>query len=80
MYKVTAKLRNKVYTSQSKDLDKALLKLDIGSDKDTKVILTVTNGEHTKERVLPWRVVSRFFNSSGLHKELALKQISILFS
>ena len=42
-------------------------------------ILTVTQGKESKERILMPNIVYRLFNSHGMTRDIALKNISLLF-
>jgi len=44
-----------------------------------KGVLSITNGKETREKVFMPQVLYRLFNSVGLNREVAMKNISILF-
>lgn len=81
-YKITVQILGKKYEAVGSDVHDALLnllKLKINNCK-SKAVFTVSKGDVSKERVIMPVVVYRLFNSSGLSREIALKQASILFN
>lgn len=79
MIKSTLKISGKTYESKGKTVLEAItsLKPEIARGMG---LLTITNGEATKEKVLTSHTVRGMFGAvSRLQKEVALKNISQLF-
>jgi len=77
-YTATAIVMGRKYTGKGKTVEDAINALKLGNNKG-KVILSVTNGKDTKEKVLNPAQMNRLFNSFGLVKEVAMKNIKIIF-
>lgn len=79
VYNVSLKILGKVYGSEGQSVTEALNKLEAPKNIKGVGILTVSNGDLTKERILSPVNTFRLFNGSGLMKEIAIKQISNIF-
>lgn len=79
-YKASIKVLGKIYTSEGGTGPEALSSLKVGNVAKGMSILTLSNGTLTKEKVLPSNATSRLFSPSRLTREIALKNITILFS
>lgn len=77
-YTATAIILGKKYGGKGETVLEAIESLNILNCKG-KCILTVTNGEYTRERVLMPLQALRLFSKSRLMREIALKNISQLF-
>lgn len=77
-YEASIKVLGKVFTAKGKSVYEALEKLKPGIAKGTAV-LTVRSGEVSKDRIIPHVSVSRLFNTTGITRDVQLKNISLLF-
>ena len=77
-FKATAIILGKKYTAIGETVSDALSKLEVGNCKG-KCILVVQFGDQKKERVLMPFQAYRLFSKSRLMREIALKQVSMLF-
>lgn len=77
-YRVTAKILGQEYVATGPTLKEAVGNLEARNVKG-KCIMTVYKGETSKERVLMPALVFRLFNTSGLCKDITVKNISLLF-
>lgn len=77
-YTATANILGKKYTATASTARDAIAALNPGVAKG-KCILSVSNGETTRERVLMPMTVQKLFNMKGISREVALKHTSILF-
>lgn len=78
-YKLSIKILGRTYESNGKTMIEALNKLDIKNVKGVRGIITVEHGQIKKDRILMPLQANRLFNSYGLMKEIAIKNISYLF-
>lgn len=79
-YSATIKVMGKTYKATGATALEALSSFDLSKvNLKGKSILIIEKGDKRKEKVLMPTVTYRLFNSHGLTKEIALKQISILF-
>jgi hypothetical protein len=78
-YKATIKVMGKTYEASGSDVSSALLGLKPLNCKG-KGILTIQHGDVKKEKVLMPMQAFRLFNTLGLSREIALKNVSNLFS
>lgn len=77
-YTATAKVLGKKYTGKGKTVMKALENIKTGAVAGM-VIITVSNGKESKDRVIPMVTAKRLFMTVGLTREVALKSISGMF-
>lgn len=77
-YTATIEVVGKTFTSDGSSVVEAIRGLKPGNVKGAAV-LTISNGETTRERILPRVVVQRLFNLSPTMREMALKNVSLLF-
>lgn len=78
-YNVVVKILGKNYESTGKTIIEALNNLDIRNVRG-KCIMTVSKGNESKERVLMPAIVYRMLNTYGVSKEIAIKNVSLMFS
>lgn len=78
-YTVTAKVLGKVYTSKDSTILKALEKLSVGVARGVSVITVKYPNGDTRERIVNATQTQRLFNTAGTTKDVALKNISLLF-
>jgi hypothetical protein len=78
-YTANAIIMGKKYQGKGTTVAEAISSLKGFGNVKSKVILAVTDGKTTKERVIMPMVAWRIFGSHGVTKEIALKQISQLF-
>ena len=77
-YTAVAIVMGKKYQSKGATVSEAIGGLDIKNSKG-KLILSVTDGTTTRERVIMPNAAFRLFSASRMMKEIALKQTSQLF-
>ena len=77
-YTANAIVLGRKYQGEGATVSEAIGKLDIKNCK-TKLILSVTDGTNTRERVIMPNQAFRLFSASRLMREIALKQTSLLF-
>lgn len=77
-YKVSVNIMGKIFKSEGDTIEEAVSTLSVGNSKG-KAILVVSNGDVSKERIIPAPVAFRLFNTRGISKEVTLKNISLLF-
>lgn len=75
---VTIKVLGKTYKSEGKTIGEAIASLKPTNCKG-KSILIVKRGEVIKERILSPVVTFRLFNTYGLSKDIAIKNVCNLF-
>lgn len=66
------------YTGEGDTAADAIAAIQVKALK-IKGILTVQKGEEKKERVIIPHVASRLFNTVGLNREVALKNMALMF-
>lgn len=77
-YTATVTAMGKDYIGKGKTATEAINAVDMPSLK-VMSILTVSNGKEEREKILPPIATHRLFASHGLHREIALKNIGLLF-
>ena len=77
-YTANAIVMGKKYQSKGKTVSEAIGRLEIKNCKG-KLILSVSDGTTTRERVMMPNTAFRLFSASRMMKEIALKQTSQLF-
>jgi len=78
LYEITALIGGRKTTATGKTVYQALEKLTPGNVHG-RVILTVKKGNAVKDRIIPTPTARRMFNNVGLTREVALKNISVMF-
>lgn len=78
-YKATLKVAAQTYTSRGDSPIDAISKLSVSNVKG-KGILVVENSKNRKERILTPFLLSRVFSQSKLTRQVALKNLAILFN
>ena len=78
-YKVTLTMMGKKYNATGDSVADAVSKIKPNNVK-AKGILTIEHGENKREKILMPHIAHRLFNSVGLNREVAMKNITILFS
>jgi len=77
-YTVTAKVLGKPYTATGSTVLEGISNIAVRNAKG--ITLLVVKGMHgTKERILPPTLTNRLFNSTGITREVATKQVSLMF-
>lgn len=79
VYKVSFKILGKTYEQTGDNVTEALNKFEIRNVKGVRGIMIVEHNGVRKERILMPLQATRFFSSHGLGKEIAVKNLSILF-
>lgn len=78
LYSASMKVMGKTFTGKGKTIQEAIASIKPGNVAGM-VILTVSKGDKSKERVLGALVVKRAFNMAGMSQEVALKNLSNMF-
>ena len=78
-YEAILSVMGKTYTAVGDTALEAINSLEVKNAKG-RGVLTIKHGTIQRDRVLASTVVSRLFNSIGLMKQVALKNMSVLFS
>lgn len=79
-YTVTLSMFGRKHTSQGATVTEALNNLQAQGLAKSKVILSVSDGKVTKDRVLMPFLVNKLLTLSPSMKQVAVKQISSLFN
>lgn len=79
-YTASIKILGKKYTSEGTTAQQAIENLAPEGVKKGMSILSVTNGTATREKVLNTFQTSRMFSPSRIVREIALKNLSNLFT
>lgn len=77
-YTATLKVMAQTCTAEGDTAKDAIFNLKPKNAKG-KGILTVQHGDEKRERVLMPIITSRLFNTVGLNREVAMKNIAIMF-
>lgn len=77
-YTATLTVMGQKHTASGSTAIDAVKALKVKNAKG-KGVLSITNGKETREKVFMPQVLYRLFNSVGLNREVAMKNISILF-
>lgn len=77
-YAATLKVLGKTYLGKGANVWDAVDNLAPGNVKG-KAIISITHNGVTRERILMPRATMRLFNTAGLSRQVALKNISVLF-
>jgi len=77
-YSAIIKVLGKTYKSEGLTIQEAIENLKLSNCKG-RGILTIDNGEISKDRVLMPTVVYRLFNTVGMSRDIAIKNVSLLF-
>ena len=75
--KITLKISGKIYESKGETLIEALNNFDLKGLKKISSMAILKVGD--KERILNARVANRLISLHGLTKDIAVKQISLMF-
>lgn len=78
-YEAALIVMGKTYRGKGETVAEAIGQIDLQRAKGMG-ILTVSRGNKSHEKVLPPVAVNRLFHSYGLMHEIALKNISLMFS
>ena len=79
MYTATLLQYGKKYQGSGNTAHAAISAIGTSGVIRGKAVLTLVNGENTKDRVLPPVLASRLFSKSPLVREMALKNTALLF-
>ena len=77
-YKASLKVSGRTFSAEGDTIFQAISNLETGNIKAPSV-LTISNGEKKKERILPRRATMLTFNSHGLTRSVQVKNTSLLF-
>lgn len=77
-YLATIKVLGRTYKSEGLTISEAISNLKPTNCKG-RGILTISNGEISKDRILMPSITYRLFNTVGMSKEIAIKNASLLF-
>ena len=79
MYKATLSVLGRKYQAEGTTAQEAVANLKPTNVKG-KGILSIEHGKDKREKILMPHIASRLFNTVGLNREVALKNISLLFA
>lgn len=79
-YYVSMTIYGRKYEAKGSTLEEALGKIKIGGVAKSKVILSISNGKETKERVMLPFTINKLISLSPSMKAIAVKQIATLFN
>ena len=77
-YKASAKIMGRTFEAKGETIPEAITNLETGVVAG-KVILTISIGKKSKERIIPHISAKRLFMTLGMTKEVALANTSKLF-
>ena len=77
-YKATLSVLGRKYSAEGETATEAIFNLKPTNAKG-KGILSVSFDKKMREKILQPHVTSRLFNSVGLNREVAMKNIAIMF-
>lgn len=77
-YEAVAKVMGKSFKGKGKTVLEAIENINAGNVAGM-VVLTVKKGDVSKDRVLPHVMAKRLFMTVGLTREVALKNVSLMF-
>lgn len=78
-YSASIKILGKVYKADGATAQEAIEKLKVGNIAKGVSLLTVTKGKVSKDKVLPAPQTFRLFSPSKLMRELAIKNVALMF-
>lgn len=78
MYTVSLKTMGKTHKAEGESVMEALEKIKLRAVAG-KSVLIISNGKDTVERVLPHIIARRAFTTIGMVREVALKNLSLIF-
>lgn len=79
-YTVSVLMAGKKFESTGSTIEEALTNVKVGGIARSKVIITISNGKETKERVMLPFTVNKLISLSPSMKQIAVKQIAVLFN
>jgi hypothetical protein len=77
-YTATVRVLGRTYTAKGKTAKDAILNLKPQNCKG-RAVLTLTKGKVTREKILAPIICYRLFNGSPMTREIALKNVGLLF-
>lgn len=77
-YLASAKIMGKTFKGEGETIYEAIGNITTGGVVGM-VILTVSQGKSSKERVIPMARARRLFNTLGMTREVSLKNMSLMF-
>lgn len=78
LYTVSVKIMGKTTKAKGKTIAEAVGKLKVRNSAGM-VIMTVSKGKVSKDRVISMMLAKRLFNMSGVSREAQIKNISSMF-
>ncbi len=78
-YTAFVKIFGKIYTAQGGTAKEAISNLDIGKVAKGAAVMTVSKGERTYSKILNGPQMMRLFSPSRIMKEVAMKNVSMIF-
>ena len=79
-YNASIKILGKTYTSTGSSVREAIEALKLGGVAKGVSVLEIVHGENRKSIILPRVQTFRVFSSSGIVREISLKNLSLRFS
>lgn len=78
-YEASIKVFGKVYKSKGSSVKEVLENLKVEGKAGGTCVLTVSNGDKKRDRIMNGVQLFRLFSSSRLMREIALKNVTLLF-
>ncbi len=79
VYKATIKIFGREYKAEGATVSEALGGLKVGGASKGLGIITISKGDVSIDKVLPPRRTFQLFSASKLMREVAIKNVSLLF-
>ena len=79
-YTASIKILGKTYTSSGKGVRDAIEALKLGGVAKGVSVLEIVHGKNRKSVILPAPMTFRVFSSSGMVREISMKNLSLRFS
>ena len=79
-YNASIKILGKTCTSSGKDVREAIEALKLGKVAKGVSVLEIVHGENRKSIILPPMQTFRVFSSSGIVREISMKNLSLRFT
>ena len=77
-YQASAKIMGKIFKGEGETIYEAIEGIKTGGVTGM-VIITVTHGKNTKDRIIPMILARRLFMTAGMTREVSLKNTILLF-
>lgn len=78
-YALSIKVLGKTYTSKGETVKEGLQNLKVGNVAKGMSVLRITKGGVAKDKVIPPAQTAKLFSLSPLMREIAIKNVSLMF-